>query len=96
MNSKKTIPALFLVSIALSGFSQSRQFHGLDMNMGNLYKLLNAESRSVSHSTYLDDTHGQLAIFYHPHILGDAFRKKMQNNHDQYQRCRSNDTLLSD
>ena len=29
-------------------FAQQREFNGLDMNMGNLYRLSNAESRSIS------------------------------------------------
>ena len=48
MNTTKMITTLFFISIALFGFSQPRTFNGLDMNLGNLYKLSNAETRSIS------------------------------------------------
>lgn len=48
MNSKKIFLNVLFISITIFGFSQNSQFNGLDMNMGNLYRLSNAETRSIS------------------------------------------------
>jgi len=44
---KKFILFVAVLAISLSVFSQS-EFNGLDMNMGNLYRLSNAQTRSIS------------------------------------------------
>src|SRR5512140_2730345 len=45
---KKIVILLFMVAvIPVSLFSQSR-FNGIDMNMGNLYRLSDAKTRSIS------------------------------------------------
>ncbi|MDD4437624.1 MAG: hypothetical protein PHS04_06275, partial [Tissierellia bacterium] len=45
----KSIYITFLLFVFTAGiFAQNREFNGLDMNMGNLYKLSNAETRSIS------------------------------------------------
>lgn len=48
MRSKSFFIILFTVAFATGVFAQSRSFNGLDMSMGNLYKLSNAETRSIS------------------------------------------------
>lgn len=39
---------LFLLVLSVGAFAQNRPFTGLDMNMGNLYRLSNAQTRSIS------------------------------------------------
>ncbi len=46
MNRKKIFAFLFIL-FAIDGFSQSK-FSGLDMNMGNLYRMSDAKTRSIS------------------------------------------------
>ncbi len=49
---KKLLLTLVGVFIASLGFSQNGGFNGLDMNMGNLSKLSNAKTRSISPENY--------------------------------------------
>lgn len=42
------ISALVLIAIVADGIAQNRPFNGLEMNMGNLYRLSTAETRSIS------------------------------------------------
>ena len=45
----KSIYITFLSLAFIAGvFAQNRDFNGLDMNMGNLYRISKAESRSIS------------------------------------------------
>lgn len=44
----KLVLLLTFTFLVNSAFSQSGSFNGLDMNMGNLYKLSNAKTRSIS------------------------------------------------
>ncbi|HBF95431.1 MAG TPA: hypothetical protein DDW66_03925, partial [Porphyromonadaceae bacterium] len=45
----KSIYITFLLFVFTAGiFAQNREFNGLDMNMGNLYRLSSAETRSIS------------------------------------------------
>ena len=48
MNFKPIYLFLCLHAFAIGLFSQNRAFDGLEMNMGNLYRLSNAETRSIS------------------------------------------------
>jgi len=48
MRLKTTFFFLFCIAFTTTVFSQNRDFNGLDMNMGNLYRLSNAETRSIS------------------------------------------------
>ncbi len=48
MCTKKTIFIFLFVSFYLAGFAQKHSFNGLDMHMGNLYRLSDAETRSIS------------------------------------------------
>ena len=68
---KKTILNLCLLFLAVPVFSQSG-FNGLDMNMGNLYRMSNSQSRSISPENFtgekgkggmarLDDTNQNMA-----------------------------------
>lgn len=45
----KSIYITFLLFVFMAGvLAQNREFNGLDMNMGNLYRLSSAETRSIS------------------------------------------------
>ncbi|MBP8960387.1 MAG: hypothetical protein KBG40_08190 [Bacteroidales bacterium] len=44
---KKTIILLFTIILSLNGFGQNK-FNGFDMNMGNLFRLSDAKTRSIS------------------------------------------------
>jgi len=44
---KKTIILLFTIILSLNGFGQNK-FNGLDMNIGNLFRLSDAKTRSIS------------------------------------------------
>lgn len=48
MNLKRFYFVLFIAAIAFVSSAQNRSFNGLDMNMGNLYRLSSAETRSIS------------------------------------------------
>ncbi len=48
MNLKRFYFVLFIAAIAFLSSAQNRSFNGLDMNMGNLYRLSSAETRSIS------------------------------------------------
>lgn len=48
MRLKTFFSTLLLSVFAFGTFAQNRNFNGLDMNMGNLYRLSNAETRSIS------------------------------------------------
>src|SRR5690554_6867172 len=48
MRLKTFFSTLLLSAFVLGSFAQNRNFNGLDMNMGNLYRLSNAETRSIS------------------------------------------------
>ncbi|HBG39856.1 MAG TPA: hypothetical protein DDW85_00410, partial [Porphyromonadaceae bacterium] len=43
-----SLTCILFFTVSITVFSQNRPFNGLDMNMGNLYRLSNAESRSIS------------------------------------------------
>jgi hypothetical protein len=45
---KKILLILLLFSTLMEGYCQSGNFNGLDMTLGNLYKLSNAKTRSIS------------------------------------------------
>ena len=45
---KKTILLLAALFIASGAYAQKYEFNGLDMNMGNLSRLSNAKTRSIS------------------------------------------------
>ncbi len=48
MCTKKIVFIFLFVSFYLAGFAQKHSFNGLDMHMGNLYRLSDAETRSIS------------------------------------------------
>lgn len=48
MNLKRFYFVLFITATAFACSAQNRSFNGLDMNMGNLYRLSSAETRSIS------------------------------------------------
>src|SRR5215471_8759462 len=46
---RKLLVSAFAICYSLSMFAQQKNsFNGLDMNMGNLYRLSNAKTRSIS------------------------------------------------
>ena len=48
MHLRTTFILFFCITWLSTTLSQNRDFNGLDMNMGNLYRLSNAETRSIS------------------------------------------------
>ncbi|MDR1517249.1 MAG: DUF2961 domain-containing protein [Dysgonamonadaceae bacterium] len=48
MCKKSTFVFLFCLAFSAGIYSQSRSFNGLDMNMGSLYRLSDAQTRSIS------------------------------------------------
>lgn len=45
---KLKISTVLILVFTVTSFAQNRNFNGLDMNMGNLYRLSDAETRSIS------------------------------------------------
>ena len=45
---KLKIFTVLILVFTVTSFAQNRNFSGLDMNMGNLYRLSDAETRSIS------------------------------------------------